>query len=137
MRKSRGKNRKPVLRTDFEITILRRRALTETVFFDALKNLRQLEHVRHRPVSNFTINLMARIMAYPEFGVFFKSSFWIGNRRFSFTFPNAARRRVHLAKRNLLRASPERFMKFLKYTEGHSQCRKVRGNSSFRQGLPR
>jgi hypothetical protein len=45
-------------------------ASTETVFFGALKNLRQLEHVRHRPVSNFTINLMARIMLIPSSGCF-------------------------------------------------------------------
>ena len=54
---------KPVPRTDFEKAILRRRALIETVF-DELKNLCQVEHTRHRSVSNFVVNLMAGIMAY-------------------------------------------------------------------------
>ena len=50
------KNRKPVHRTDFEKTILRRRSLIETVF-DELKNLCQIEHTRHRSVFNFVVNL--------------------------------------------------------------------------------
>jgi hypothetical protein len=57
------KNMKPVPRNDFEKAILRRRALIETVF-DELKNLCQIEHTRHRSVSNFVVNLMAGIMAY-------------------------------------------------------------------------
>jgi transposase len=57
------KNMKPVLRTDFEKAILRRRALVETVF-DELKNLCQIEHTRHRSVANFVVNLMAGIIAY-------------------------------------------------------------------------
>lgn len=57
------KNMKPVLRTDFEKAILRRRSLIETVF-DELKNLCQIEHTRHRSVSNFLVNLMAGVVAY-------------------------------------------------------------------------
>jgi transposase len=57
------KNMKAVSRTDFEKAILRRRALIETVF-DELKNLCQIEHTRHRSVSNFLVNLMAGIVAY-------------------------------------------------------------------------
>jgi transposase len=57
------KNMKPVPRTDFEKAILRRRSLVETVF-DELKNLCQIEHTRHRSVSNFLVNLMAGVIAY-------------------------------------------------------------------------
>lgn len=57
------KNMKPVPRTDFEKALLRRRALIETVF-DELKNLCQIEHTRHRSVSNFLVNLMAGMIAY-------------------------------------------------------------------------
>lgn len=57
------KNMKPVPRTDFEKAILRRRSLVETVI-DELKNLCQIEHTRHRSVSNFLVNLMAGIVAY-------------------------------------------------------------------------
>jgi transposase len=57
------KNMKPVFRTDFEKAVLRRRSLIETVF-DELKNLCQIEHTRHRSVSNFVVNLMAGIVAY-------------------------------------------------------------------------
>lgn len=57
------KNMKPTPRTDFEIAILRRRSLIETVF-DELKNLCQIEHTRHRSVANFLVNLMAGIVAY-------------------------------------------------------------------------
>ena len=57
------KRMKPVPRTDFEKAILQRRALIETVF-DELKNLCQIEHTRHRSVSNFLVNLMAGVVAY-------------------------------------------------------------------------
>jgi transposase len=57
------KNMKPVLRTDFEKALLRRRCLIETVF-DELKNLCQIEHTRHRSIGNFLVNLMAGIVAY-------------------------------------------------------------------------
>jgi hypothetical protein len=54
---------KPLPRTPFEKAILRRRSLIETVI-DELKNLCQIEHTRHRSVSNFLVNLMAGIIAY-------------------------------------------------------------------------
>jgi hypothetical protein len=54
---------KPVPRTDFEKAILRRRSLIETVF-DELKNLCQIEHTRHRSVSNFLVNLMVGVVAW-------------------------------------------------------------------------
>lgn len=57
------KNMKPVLRTEFEKAILRRRSLIETVC-DELKNLCQIEHTRHRSPFNFLVNLMAGIVAY-------------------------------------------------------------------------
>jgi hypothetical protein len=57
------KNMKPVQRTDFEKALLQRRSLIETVF-DQLKNLCQIEHTRHRSVSNFVVNLIAGIVAY-------------------------------------------------------------------------
>ena len=57
------KNMKPVALTAFEKAVLKRRALIETVF-DELKNLCQIEHTRHRSAANFTVNLMAGIVAY-------------------------------------------------------------------------
>ena len=54
---------KPVLRTDFEKFVLGRRSLVETVI-DQLKNLCQIEHTRHRSITNFGVNLMAGIVAY-------------------------------------------------------------------------
>lgn len=57
------KNMKPVLRTEFEEALLRRRSLVETVI-DELKNLCQIEHTRHRSLSNFLVNLMAGVVAY-------------------------------------------------------------------------
>lgn len=60
---TRKKNMKPVPRTDFEKALLRRRSLIETVFGE-LKNLCQIEHTRHRSVSNCLVNLMAGIVAY-------------------------------------------------------------------------
>jgi len=43
--------------------LLRRRALVETVF-DQLKHLVQIEHTRHRSVTNFAVNLVAGLIAY-------------------------------------------------------------------------
>ena len=57
------KDMKPVPPSRFEKTILRRRALIETVFGE-LKNLCQIEHTRHRSANNFAVNLMAGIIAY-------------------------------------------------------------------------
>jgi transposase len=47
----------------FDQAILKQRSLIETVF-DELKNLSQIEHTRHRSVSNFAVNLLSGIVAY-------------------------------------------------------------------------
>ncbi|MFM7331564.1 MAG: IS982 family transposase [Brachymonas sp.] len=47
----------------FDQAILKQRSLIETVF-DELKNLSQIEHTRHRSVSNFMVNLLSGIIAY-------------------------------------------------------------------------
>ena len=52
-----------VMHSEFEQALLRKRSLVETVF-DELKNLCQIEHPRHRSLSNFAVNLMAGIVAY-------------------------------------------------------------------------
>jgi hypothetical protein len=54
---------KPVARSDFDQAVLRQRSLAETVI-DELKNLCQIEHTRHRSPLNFTVNLLARLIAY-------------------------------------------------------------------------
>ena len=43
--------------------LLRKRALIETVN-DQLKNISQIEHTRHRSVSNFLVNLLSGLAAY-------------------------------------------------------------------------
>ena len=57
------RNMKPVARSDFEEAVLRQRSLVETVI-DELKNLCQIEHTRHRSPINFTVNLLAGLVAY-------------------------------------------------------------------------
>lgn len=57
------RNMKPIMRSPFDQTMLRQRSLIETVF-DELKNLCQIEHTRHRSITNFLVNLMAGIIAY-------------------------------------------------------------------------
>jgi transposase len=57
------KNMKPVQHSSFDLALLRRRSLIETVF-DELKNLCQVEHTRHRSYGGFLVNLMAGIIAY-------------------------------------------------------------------------
>jgi len=57
------KNMKKVVHSEFDQALLRQRSLVETVF-DELKNLCQIEHTRHRSLSNFAVNLMAGIVAY-------------------------------------------------------------------------
>lgn len=57
------KNMKAVVHSEFDQALLRKRSLVETVF-DELKNLCQIEHTRHRSLSNFAVNLMAGIVAY-------------------------------------------------------------------------
>ena len=43
--------------------LLRKRSLIETVN-DQLKNISQIEHSRHRSVSNFLVNLLGGLTAY-------------------------------------------------------------------------
>ena len=43
--------------------MLRKRALIETIV-DQLKNISQIEHSRHRSVTNFAVNLVAGLVAY-------------------------------------------------------------------------
>jgi hypothetical protein len=43
--------------------LLRKRSLIETVN-DQLKNISQIEHTRHRSVSNFLVNILAGLIAY-------------------------------------------------------------------------
>ena len=43
--------------------LLRKRAIIETVN-DQLKNISQIEHIRHRSVSNFLVNTLCGIAAY-------------------------------------------------------------------------
>ena len=57
------RNMKPVARSDFDQAVLRQRSLVETVI-DELKNLCQIEHTRHRSPLNFTVNLLAGLVAY-------------------------------------------------------------------------
>ena len=57
------KNMKEVLHSEFDQALLRKRSLVETVF-DELKNLGQIEHTQQRSLTNFTVNLMAGIVAY-------------------------------------------------------------------------
>ena len=43
--------------------LLRKRALIETVD-DQLKNISQIEHLRHRSIWNFIVNLISGLIAY-------------------------------------------------------------------------
>ena len=47
--------------------LLRHRAIIETVN-DQLKNISQIEHTRHRNVSNFLVNLLGGLAAYSHQG---------------------------------------------------------------------
>lgn len=57
------KNMKNKLMPLLDKLLLRKRALIETVN-DQLKNIYQLEHTRHRSVTNFLVNLLAALIAY-------------------------------------------------------------------------
>ena len=57
------RNMKPVQHSDFDAAVLRKRGVIETVF-DELKNLCQIEHTRHRSISNFVVNLLGGLIAY-------------------------------------------------------------------------
>ncbi len=43
--------------------LLRKRSIIETVN-DQLKNISQIEHSRHRSITNFMVNLVAGLIAY-------------------------------------------------------------------------
>ena len=43
--------------------LLRKRSIIETVN-DQLKNISQIQHTRHRSVSNFLVNVIAGLIAY-------------------------------------------------------------------------
>lgn len=57
------KNMKNKLMPVLDKILLRKRALIETVN-DQLKNILQIEHTRHRSVTNFMINLVSGLIAY-------------------------------------------------------------------------
>lgn len=57
------KNMKKLDVSLFDRVLLRKRAIVETVI-DQLKNISQIEHTRHRSVSNFLLNLVAGLTAY-------------------------------------------------------------------------
>jgi transposase len=59
--KSNAKNRLPLPFMDR--ILLRRRAIIESVI-DQLKNISQIEHSRHRSVTNFMVNLICGLIAY-------------------------------------------------------------------------
>jgi len=57
------RNMKKVFLEDFDKIMLRKRAIIETVN-DQLKNISQLEHTRHRSLSNFMVNVICALIAY-------------------------------------------------------------------------
>lgn len=59
--RANSKNRLPMSLADR--ILLRKRALVETVI-DQLKNISQIEHSRHRSVTNFMVNLLCGLIAY-------------------------------------------------------------------------
>lgn len=57
------KNMKQRLVSVFDKLLLRKRAVMESVI-DQLKNISQIEHSRHRSVTNFIVNILAGLIAY-------------------------------------------------------------------------
>lgn len=57
------KNMKQRLLSLFDKLLLRKRAIMESVI-DQLKNISQIEHSRHRSVTNFIVNVLAGLIAY-------------------------------------------------------------------------
>jgi len=57
------KNMKNKLMDSTDKVLLRKRAIIETIN-DQLKNIMQIEHTRHRSVSNFLVNLLGGLAAY-------------------------------------------------------------------------
>ncbi len=60
--KLRG-NMKNRLMTFSDRILLRRRAIVETII-DQLKNISQIEHSRHRSITNFFVNVLCGLIAY-------------------------------------------------------------------------
>jgi hypothetical protein len=57
------KNMQNCVRRLWDKLLLRKRALLETIN-DQLKNISQIEHTRHRSVTEFMVNLVAGLVAY-------------------------------------------------------------------------
>jgi hypothetical protein len=57
------KNMKPKVLAAFDALLLRKRSIIETIN-DQLKNIFQLEHSRHRSLTNYMINIVACLVAY-------------------------------------------------------------------------
>ncbi|GFO74559.1 transposase, IS982 family [Bathymodiolus platifrons methanotrophic gill symbiont] len=57
------KNMKPRVMTAFDAILLRKRSIIETIN-DQLKNIFQLEHSRHRSLTNYMVNAVACLVAY-------------------------------------------------------------------------
>ena len=57
------KNMKPRVIAAFDALLLRKRSIIETIN-DQLKNIFQLEHSRHRSLTNYMINIVACLVAY-------------------------------------------------------------------------
>ena len=57
------KNMKPKVITLFDKILLRKRSIIETIN-DQLKNISQIEHSRHRSLTNCMINVVAGLLAY-------------------------------------------------------------------------
>ena len=57
------KNMKPKVIAAFDALVLRKRCIIETIN-DQLKNIFQLEHSRHRSLTNYMINVVACLVAY-------------------------------------------------------------------------
>lgn len=56
-------NMKNQLMTMTDRILLRRRAIIETII-DQLKNISQIEHLRHRSITNFFVNVLCGLIAY-------------------------------------------------------------------------
>jgi hypothetical protein len=57
------RNMKNKLMSSFDKLMLRKRAIIETIN-DQLKNISQIEHSRHRSVTNFLVNVISALIAY-------------------------------------------------------------------------
>ena len=57
------KNMKPKIIALFDKILLRKRSIIETIN-DPLKNISQIEHSRHRSLTNCMINVVAGLLAY-------------------------------------------------------------------------